>query len=83
MRVGEKEISDADSGTSTYTIYAKYSDDDSKEVSIGTFKVQNGKGVESFSITGPTSNGGSSAQNTYTYKLTDTDNQTHTGNIYT
>lgn len=83
MRVGEKEISTADSGTSTYEVYAKYSDNRDQEKLIGSFQVQNGKGVKSFSLTGPTSNGGSSAKNTYTYKLTDTDDQTHTGTIFT
>lgn len=82
MRVGGTANTD-DSGTSTYTVYATYSDKPKEEVSIGEFKVQNGKGIQSFSITGPTSNGGSSAKNTYTYNLTDTDNQTHTGTIYT
>ena len=83
MRVGDKSVSTADSGTSTYEVYAKYSDNRDQEKLIGTFQVQNGKGVKSFSLTGPTGNGGSSAKNTYTYNLTDTDNQTHTGTIFT
>ena len=83
MRVGDKSVSTADSGTSTYEVYAKYSDNRDQEKLIGSFQVQNGKGVKSFSLTGPTSNGGSSAKNTYTYNLTDTDNQSHTGTIFT
>ena len=81
MRVGGTEVSTADSGTSTYTVYAKYSDNRNQEVNIGTFKVENGKGVKSFTLTGPTANAGSSAKNTYTYNLIDTDNISHTGII--
>lgn len=83
MRVAGTEVSSADSGTSIYTVYAKYSDNPSEEKAVGTFQVQNGKGIKSFSLTGPTSNGGSGAKNTYTYTLTDTDNQIHTGTIFT
>ena len=82
MRVGDKSVSTADSGTSTYEVYAKYSGSNQEKL-IGSFSVRNGKGIKSFSITGPTGNAGSSAKNTYTYSLTDTNNQSHTGTIFT
>ena len=42
MSVSGTQVSTADNGTSTYTVYAKYSDKPNEEVSIGEFKVKNG-----------------------------------------
>lgn len=66
MRVGGKTISTADSGTSTYEVYAIYSDNRDQEKLIGSFQVKNGSAGSTPANATHIENG--TDLNTYTYE---------------